>query len=248
MNGRTGPGGRTLRVLALVAASAAVAACEEADGAARLAVSDIIVQVARLGGGDTLSAGSRDSSWTLVDAERAGLRVSRRAAYGPAREVAGSVPSAGNVVQAMARGLRLFAEDPLPTAPDTLSRPVSWMLELPLGDAVIMRARIPASYSFAERRWVGAGEALRDFRWVAIQGERADTVLVHLNGTFEDRRAPDGIGEYSFSGVGDLILQVAGERYQLEVRQRTVVSAASESAIRRRQRQLSRELAPAKRD
>lgn len=232
------------RRLVLLAGAGALLACEKAGFDARLSVSDVWVEAVRVGGGDTLSAGSRDSVWTFGEGPGRALEVSRRTSRGPEPSRASLAPSEAAILETMAHGLRLYPEGPLPAGEDSAPYRVSWMVELPLSDAVAMRVRIPAVYERGEARgWTGRGEAMRDFRWIAAEGERADTVTVSLDAVFEDRRGADGTGESSFTGTGTLVLRSENQEYRLEIRQRTVVSLAHAGEVLRRQERLRKALA-----
>lgn len=232
------------RGLVLLAGAGPLLACEKSDFDARLSVSDIWVEAVRADGGDTLSAGGRDSVWTLSSGLGRALEVSRRASHGPEPARATLAASEAAILETMAHGLRVYPEGPLPAGEDSAPHRVSWMVELPLSDVVTMRVRIPAVYEPGERRgWKGRGEAMRDFRWIAEQGERGDTVAVTLDAALEDRRGADGTGESSFRGTGALVLRPENREYRLEIRQRTVVSPADAAEVLRRQERLRKALA-----
>lgn len=233
-----------MRGLALLAGAGVLAACERAGGGARREVSDVWVQAIRADGGDTLIAASRDSVWTRGEGPGRVLRVSQRISHGTEEAKARSTPTVAAVLEAMAHGLRLYPEGRLPAGEDSVQRSVSWMLELPLSDVVTMRVRIPAVYEpGGERGWTGRGEASRDFRWIAVAGARADTVLVELDVSFADQRAEDGTGESSFTGTGALVLLTEKQEYRLEMRRRTVVSRADAGEVLRREQRLRQALA-----
>ncbi|MBI4519949.1 MAG: hypothetical protein HY701_03880 [Gemmatimonadetes bacterium] len=239
---------RLVHVWSAVVVVGALTACESdgvAGRGASLFVSDVLVEAVSVRGGDTLTAGSRDSVWVVEGQGQRVTRFARRSTHGPVPATDQPVSSALSILTTMAGGMLVYAEGPLPDGDQPPAAAIPWIVEVPLSETVTLRVRIPVAYAAGEDGWVGTGESSRDLRWVAQQAERTDTVAIHVTGTLTDRRAAGGQREYTLEGTGELVLPATAEGYRLRLRHQTRRSDASADEARRRQEELRRTLTPA---
>jgi hypothetical protein len=190
--------------------------------------------------GGEIRASSLDYAWMLPGRTEPSVstRTSRNAVLAAGAE--GTL--AHDIVDEIARGLRLWPEGAVPYRSLDEEGEVRWTMEFPLSEGVRVSAFIPVRYARDEEgRWSGEGTVARDQRWILADRASPDTVLLRISGSFLDERDEDGGGRLSFVANGTLSIASLG-LYDLEISRNTTVNRVTEEDVEGRVEGIEKEM------
>ena len=228
---KTGPASRIGLTAFALWASTALVACAPDDGDGQLSVRTLEV---RAMGADSLvlEGGAIDSTWTIPGDDA--RQLTRSLVLDPGDQ--SETPS--RLVDLALGALVTALEFTPPSDDDIAEGDARGVLEIPLQQPIVFRTIITADYSQDESlAWRGTGTfgglGERPMRWIDATVNPADTLLLSLEGEFEDVREAGGGRQAVLSGRGTLYVSGDGE-YQVEVTERVETTRMSSARVARR--------------
>ncbi len=227
----TGPASRIGLAAFALWVSTALVACAPGDGDGQLSVRTLEV---RAMGADSLAleGGAIDSTWTIPGDDA--RQLTRSLVLDPGDQ--SETPS--RLVDLALGALVTALEFTPPSDEDIAEGDARGVLEIPLQPPIAFRTIITANYRQDEDlAWRGTGTfgglGERPMRWIDGTVNPADTLVLSLEGDFEEVREAGGGGQAILSGRGTLYVSGGGE-YEIEVTERVETTRISSARVARR--------------
>lgn len=223
-------GTRPAAFLALFASITILASCAPEGGGAVLSVRTLEVSVTGADG-QAFQGGAVDSTWTIPGDDARRLTRSMVLEPGDPSEAPNRLVDLA--VRSLVTGFDYDPPNDPPQDVTVTEDESNGLLEISVQPGIVFRATVITDYSREEDLgWRGEGELGDRLLWIDRTVTPPDTVMLTLDGNYEDVRDAGGGGDAVLRAQGVLYVATAGE-YTVELTERVATMVASAESVAR---------------